>query len=122
MVRQYKRKRPGQWRDKDKRMNLAARLRTEGKSLREIGEQLAVSAPTAMRDLRRYDELAAKKAEAFQNVFQLPVTSRPAGGDLKHADETPDETSMTTGEALGLTVQQEAMARAVASMTDRRRV
>lgn len=118
MVRTYKRKRPRQWKDKDKRMKLAVRMRAEGKSLREIAKELAVSPPTVMRDLRRHDEAAAKKIAAFQNVFQLPVTSRPEGGDLKQAHETPD---VTTGEAMGLTVQQEAMARAIASMTDRRR-
>jgi IS30 family transposase len=90
MVRQYKRKRPRQWRDKGKRMDAAARLRAQGMSLRQIGEALAVSPPTVMRDLRRFDELAAEKAETFQNVFQLPVTSRPAGGDLKQPDETAE--------------------------------
>lgn len=115
-MRTYKRKGPRQWSDKDKRMNLAARMRAEGKSLREIGEALAVSAPTVMRDLRRYDELAAEKSAAFQNVFQLPVTSRPAGGDSKQPVETP---GVTTGEALGLTPGEERIARAVAFLTER---
>lgn len=55
MVRQYKRKRPGQWRDKDKRMTLAVQSRAEGKSLREIAKELAVSYQTVANDLARWE-------------------------------------------------------------------
>lgn len=84
MVRKYVRKGPPPWRDKDKRMAAAVRLRAQDKSLREIAKELAVSPPTVMRDLRKWDEL-------HPNVFQMPVTKRPTGGDLKRPDETPDE-------------------------------
>ena len=55
-MRTYQRKRPRQWSDKDNRMARAARLRAEGKSLRDIGAELRISPATAMRDLRRWDE------------------------------------------------------------------
>jgi transposase len=84
MVRHYKRKGKTPWPDKDKRMAAAVRKRVESKSLRQIAKELSVSAPTVMRDLRRWDEL-------HPNVFQMPVTSRPAGGDLKQPHETPEE-------------------------------
>jgi IS30 family transposase len=98
VVRKYVRKGRPQWRDKDKRMARAVALRAQGLSLRQIAEKLAVSAPTAMRDLRRHDELAAEQAQAVQNVFQLPVTSRPAGGDLKQANETDAATPISLAE------------------------
>jgi transposase len=84
MVRHYKRKGKTPWPDKDKRMAAAVRKRGEGKSLREIAKEVGVSAPTVMRDLRRWDEL-------HPNVFQMPVTSRPAGGELKRLRETPED-------------------------------
>lgn len=55
MVRQYKRKRPRQWRDKDKRMAAVVKLRAQGRSLREIGMELGVSHNTVVRDLARQD-------------------------------------------------------------------
>ena len=116
MPRKYVRKTSRQWSDKDNRMRLAARLRAEGKSLREIGAELGISAPTAMRDLRRWDEA---RAALPANVFQLPVSSHPSGGEMKRPDETPRETPSTTGEALGLSVKEEMIARAVALLTDR---
>ena len=119
-MRNYKRKRPRQWRDKDKRMALAARMHSEGKSLREIAKELAVSPQTVMRDLQRHDEKRREQADAFQNVFQLPVPSRPQRGNLEHLNGTPDGTPKTSGEALGLTVKEEAMTRAIASLTNRR--
>ncbi len=97
-------------------MALAARLRAEGKSLREIGAELNISPATAMRDLRRWDE---SRAELPANVFQLHVSSDPAGGEMKHPDETARETLRTTGEALGLSVREEKMARAIALLTER---
>lgn len=117
-MRNYKRKRPQQWADKDRRMTLAARLRGEGRSLREIGAELRISPATAMRDLRRWDEAqAAAPAAAPANVFHLPVSTRPARGELKHPAETRGETPRTTGEVLGLSVREEQIARAVAYFT-----
>jgi hypothetical protein len=83
VVRAYKRKRPRQWRDKDKRMAAAVRLRTAGKSTREIGEALAVSHQTVMRDLARWD---VQQPEAVQNVVHFPGPSRPVRGNLDRPD------------------------------------
>lgn len=83
MVRHYKRKRPRQWRDKDKRMAAAVRLRAAGKSTREIGEALAVSHQTVMRDLARWD---AQQSETVQNVVHFPGPSRPQRGNLDRLD------------------------------------
>jgi DNA-binding CsgD family transcriptional regulator len=91
MVRTYKRKGPRPWRDKDKRMAAAVRLRAEGKSLREIAAVLRVSPQTIMRDLQRYDEKSREQAAVFQNVFQLPVPSRPQGGEMEHPHGTPGD-------------------------------
>lgn len=51
-MRTYKRKRP---RNPDRRMAAAVRLRAEGMSLRQIASELAVSHPTVLSDLRRWD-------------------------------------------------------------------
>jgi transposase len=98
------------------RAERAARLRAEGKSLREIGAELRISPATAMRDLRRWDE---SRAALPANVFQLRVSSHPLEAEMKQADETGDETARTTGEVLGLTVREERIARAVAYLTGR---
>lgn len=98
-------------------MALTARLRAEGKSLREIGAELSISPATAMRDLRRFDE---SRAALPANVFQLHVSADPAGGEMKHQDETVRETPKTTGEALGLSVREEKIARAVAFLAGKR--
>ena len=86
MVRHYKRKRPGQWRDKNKRMAAAVRMRNEGLSLREIAKKLAVTHPTVLADLRKWDEL-------HPNVVSLPVNrpgkSGPAGGEIYRSDLPP---------------------------------
>jgi transposase len=116
MTRNYKRKGARRWSDRDGRMALAARLSAEGKSLREIGAELSISPATAMRDLRRWDET---RTALPANVFQFSVSSDPSGGEMKHLRETPRETPTTTGEALGLSVKEEMMARAVALLTDR---
>lgn len=116
MVRQYKRKRPRQWRDKDKRMALAVRMRAEGKSTHQTAAALAVSHQTVMRDLARWDE----RQQVVQNVVQFPGPFRPTRGNLDHPLGPDAGPLKTTGEALGLTVKEEAMARAVASLTDRR--
>ena len=85
-MRNYKRKRPHQWRDKNKRMAAAVRLRAQGKSLREIAKELAVTHPTVLADLRKWDELNA-------NVVSLPVNhggkSDPAGGEIYQSDLPP---------------------------------
>lgn len=54
-MRNYKRKGKTPWPDKDKRMAAAVRKRAEGKSLREIGAELAVSYQTVVRDLARWE-------------------------------------------------------------------
>jgi hypothetical protein len=84
-MRDYKRKRPRQWRDKDKRMCAAVRLRAEGMSLRQIGRELAVSEITVRRDLARW---AAERP----NVIPLrhpAATSHPTGGNMSHSDVAP---------------------------------
>lgn len=88
MVRHYKRKGARPWRDKDKRMALAVRMRAEGASLREIGKELAVTHPTVLADLRKWDAL-------HPNVVSLPVNrdgkSHPAGGETYQPDLPPGE-------------------------------
>jgi hypothetical protein len=84
-MREYKRKGPRPWRDKDKRMAAAVRLRAEGKSLREIAKELAVGVATIHRDLARWD--------AQQNVvslFQSGVPSRPQRGNLEQSNGTAE--------------------------------
>lgn len=85
-MRNYKRKGPRPWRDKDKRMAAAMRKRAEGKSLREIAKELAVTHPTVLADLRKWDEL-------HPNVVSLLVNrggkSDPAGGEIYQADLPP---------------------------------
>lgn len=116
-MRKYKRKRPSGWADKDQRMILAARLRDEGKSLRQAARVLGVTYETVRRDLARWD------AAAHGNVIELSqrrVTTRPARG----RDVTPGcDTPRTTGEAMGLTqgpktVQQEWADRAAELLSD----
>lgn len=58
------------------RMKRAARLRAEGKSLREIAAEQEVSYETVRRDLARWDALNAPDA----SVSHLPVTKTPPGG------------------------------------------
>jgi hypothetical protein len=116
-VRTYKRKRPRQWRDKDKRMSLAARQRAEGKSTRRIAVELAVSHQTVMRDLARWDE---RHAALVQNVVQFPGPSRPKpGGNLDQEGGPVSGPAVTTGEVLGLSAREENIARAVAILTKR---
>ncbi len=94
MVRHYKRKRPRQWRDKDKRMALAVRMHAEGKSLREIAGELGVSSPqTIANDLKRWN---AQQAAMPSNVVPLSkkvskpaVQSDPPRGEIGHPDWTP---------------------------------
>lgn len=85
MVRSYKRKRPRQWRDKGKRMDAAIRLRAEGKSLREIGAELAVSEGTVRNDLKRW-------RQEHPNVVPLRKSSAQsclAGGEIAQPDYAP---------------------------------
>ncbi len=94
-------------------MALAVRMRGEGKSLREIATELAVDHHTIIRDLRRWeDRVSATGAK----VVHFPGASRPAGGNLHQPVAPP----ATTGEVLGLTAKEEAMTRAIASLTNRR--
>jgi hypothetical protein len=136
-VRTYKRKRPRQWRDKDKRMVAAVRLRTQGLSLRQIAKELAVSEGTVRNDLARWE--FERPANVVPLVRKTTAQSCPGGGEITHPDYapvaslndrrkdhldqpdgTPDAPTRTTGEALGLTAKEEMMARAIASLTDRR--
>jgi hypothetical protein len=57
-------------------MGRAARLRAEGKSLREIAVIQEVSHETARRDLAAWDLMNAPSA----TVSHLPVTKSPLGG------------------------------------------
>jgi transposase len=43
------------WKDPDKRMAAAVRMREGGLSLRQIGDRLGVSKDTIQRDLARYE-------------------------------------------------------------------
>lgn len=52
-MRKYKRKHT---RNPDKRMEAAVRLRAQGLSLRQIGEELAVHHRTVERDLARWEQ------------------------------------------------------------------
>lgn len=83
----YKRKRPRQWRDKNKRMTAAVRLRAQGMSLRQIAQELAVSYQTIANDLARWER-------ERPNVIPLsnsPVKSYPPTG----RDLTPEFDSGT---------------------------
>jgi hypothetical protein len=63
-------------------MAAAVGLRAEGLSLRQIGDRLACSHQTVVRDLARWDQ-------EHQNVVplsHLPVTNSPRGGE----DVTPE--------------------------------
>jgi hypothetical protein len=66
-------------------MAAAVRLRADGKTLREIGKELAVDASTVLRDLRRWD---AQQAELPSNVLQMRVASCPQRGELQQPDAT----------------------------------
>lgn len=79
MVRAYKRKRPRQWRDKDKRMAAAVRLRAEGKNNCQIAEELAVSEGTVRNDLKRWQAL--NPANVLPLARKSDSKSRPAGGN-----------------------------------------
>jgi hypothetical protein len=57
-------------------MGRAARLRAEGKSLREIAALQEVSHETVRRDLAAWDLASAPVA----TVSHLPVTKMPPGG------------------------------------------
>lgn len=93
-MRNYQRKRPPQWRNKDKRMAAAVRLRVQGMSLREIGAALAVNHETVRRDLARWD---AQQASTASNVVSLSrklsqtaVANDPARGELRQVDATEE--------------------------------
>lgn len=75
MPRTYKRKRP---RNPDKRMAAAVRLRTEGLSLRQIAERLAVHHRTVERDLARWD---AERPNVLPLLSHSGVASLPPRGE-----------------------------------------
>lgn len=89
MPRTYQRKRPRQWRDKDKRMTAAMRLRDQGMSLRQIGKALAVSEGTVRNDLARWER--EHPANVVPLVRKTTAQSSPAGGEITHPDYAPEE-------------------------------
>lgn len=81
-MRKYTRKRPAQWRDKNKRMAAAVRLRADGMSLREIAKELAVSYQTIANDLARWE----RQRPNVVLLSNSAVKSHPHAGQ----DLTPD--------------------------------
>lgn len=75
-MRNYKRKRPSQWRDKDKRMTLAVQMRAQGMSLREVAKELAVSYQTVANDLQRWE----RERPNVALLSKTAVKSYPATG------------------------------------------
>jgi|SRR5579872_4702490 len=120
-MRTYQRKRPKRWTDKDRRMAQAAGLRAEGRSLRQIAAELSVSHQTVSNDLARWDARQAEAAPAnvvplSRKASRTAVKNDPAAGH----DVTPGfDTPRTTGDAMGLSVSEERIARAVAYLTSR---
>jgi DNA invertase Pin-like site-specific DNA recombinase len=84
-VRTYKRKRVGVWRNKDKRMAAAVRLRAEGLSLRQIADQLAIGLGTVHRDLARWER---EHSNVTLLPFQNPVPTSPVRGALEQPGGT----------------------------------
>jgi Homeodomain-like domain len=112
-VSTYKRKRP-QKASRDQRAPKAARLRAEGKSLREIAAETGVSHQTVRNDLTWWDEC---QEAAPPNVIAL--SSRASKTGVKNdprtgQDLTPGfDARRTTGDVIGLTVREERIARLV---------
>jgi len=86
-VRTYKRKRPRQWRDKNKRMAAAVQMRDGGLSLREIGRKLAVDERTVRRDLDRWEGISATNVVPL--VRHKTAATRPPGGNLPQQNAAP---------------------------------
>jgi hypothetical protein len=86
-MRNYKRKGKIPWRDKDKRMAAAVRKRGEGKSLRQIGTELAVSEGTVRNDLARWER--EHPANVVPLVRKTSAQSCPAGGEITQPDYAP---------------------------------
>lgn len=86
MARHYRRKR-----DPRARMFRAARLRTEGKSLRQIAAEMEVSHDTVWRDLKKWDAEQAKVTRLSDHAVRK---TPPRGENLtpqsdSHAPVTP---------------------------------
>lgn len=75
-MRNYKRKHASQWRDKDKRMTLAAQMHGQGMSLRQIAAELAVSYQTVANDLARW----RRERPNVVHLSKTPVKSYPLAG------------------------------------------
>jgi transposase len=81
VMRTYKRKR---LKTKGRgRMLVAAQLRGQGMSLRQIAAETGVSKDTVLRDLREWDSLNAK-------VSQLPVSKMPRAPEGRGENETAE--------------------------------
>jgi hypothetical protein len=92
-LRNYKRKRPSH--DKDKRMSAVARMRADGKSLREIARELGVSSTTVMNDIKRsLGELPGQAAGDGGYVYVLRYDD-----GLVKVGRTRDARSRLTGHA-----------------------
>lgn len=89
MVRKYVRKGARPWRDKDKRMAAAVKLRAQGKSLREIGAALRVAEGTIRNDLKRWAERQSSMPSNVVPLRKSGAQSRPAGGEITQSDCAP---------------------------------
>jgi IS30 family transposase len=68
------------WRDVDKRMRRAVKLRRDGLSLRQIADRLAVTKSTIERDLARYE-----RAEVDQLLSHIAVPYAPPEAGMGQA-------------------------------------
>ncbi len=81
-MRTYKRKTARRG-SRDKRMATVARLRAEGKSLREIGRMLSISDGTVRNDLKRW---RSERPNVTPLVRNPGAQSCPAGGEVTQPD------------------------------------
>lgn len=83
-MRTYK---PRPQRDRDRRMAVAARLRAEGRSLRESAKRMLVSHGTVRRDLARWDRVGGEMPSAIVRLSRAVTRPRYI---------TPSEDASTT--------------------------
>lgn len=82
MPRTYALKKRRQWRDKNKRMTDAVRLRGEGLSLRAIAAELVVDEATVRRDLARWE----RERPNVTPLRHSAAAFSPGGGESPHPD------------------------------------